>query len=252
VAAERLQKILARAGVASRRAAERLVSAGRVRVNGRIVSELGTKADARRDRIEVDGKRVVMEKPVYYLVHKPREMVTTLRDPEGRETIADLLKKVPERVYPVGRLDYHTSGVLLVTNDGALADALLHPTRGVPKTYVAKVRGRVEEKELGALRKGVALDDGYKTAPAEVFVLREDARATWLQVSLHEGKNRQIHRMCEAVGLRVGRLARTSFAGLAVEGLRPGEIRPLTAREVEKLRKTYVAADAPSAQRGRR
>jgi len=240
MAAERLQKILARAGVASRRAAETLIVEGRVRVNGRVVTELGSRADPRRDRIDVDNKRVVAEKPVYLLLHKPREVVTTLDDPEGRPTVRELMHGVTERVFPVGRLDFHTSGVLLLTNDGDLADALLKPRKGVPKTYVAKVKGGVDIPELDKLRKGVILDDGDETQPAVVFVIREDKGNTWIQITLTEGKNRQVHRMLEVVGLRVQRLARTSFAGLTVEGLRPGRHRPLTDRELAQLKKLYL------------
>ncbi|MGF1469908.1 MAG: pseudouridine synthase [Sandaracinaceae bacterium] len=240
MAAVRLQKILAHAGVASRRASEALVQAGRVRVNGRVVTELGTRADPHKDKIEVDGRTLAREKPAYYLVHKPREMVTSLGDPEGRTHLGDLLERVPERVYPVGRLDYHTSGALLVTNDGDLTDALLHPRRKVPKVYAAKVRGHLDVPELDRLRNGVELDDGYVTRPAEVFVLREEARHTWIQVTLTEGKNRQIHRMGDAIGHPVLRLVRTSFAGLDTEGLRPGQMRPLRGKEIEKLKKQFL------------
>lgn len=239
MAQERLQKILAHAGVASRRAAEALIAKGEVRINGRVVTELGVRADASRDRVEVSGQRIVAEKPAYYVLNKPREVVTTLKDPEGRASIADLLKRVPERVYPVGRLDYHTSGVLLLTNDGELAQALLHPTRGVPKAYVVKVKGHVPLPKLEALRKGVVLDDGSRTGPAELFVVREEKNNTWLQITITEGKNRQIHRMCEAVNLRLMRLSRVAFAGITAEGLRPGDYRPLTARELMKLDRDY-------------
>ena len=240
MATDRLQKILAHAGIASRRAAETLIKDGHVRVNGKVVTELGTKADSYKDKIEVDGKRIVIEKPVYYLVHKPREMVTTLEDPEGRANLGELLSKMPERVYPVGRLDYHTSGAVLVTNDGELTDALLHPSRKVPKVYAAKVRGHIGVPELDKLRNGVRLDDGYETKAAEVFVIREESKNTWIQLTLHEGKNRQIHRMADAIGHPVQRLARLSFAGLTTDGLRPGESRPLSHKEVEKLEKTYL------------
>ena len=239
---ERLQKILAHAGVASRRSAETLITAGKVRVNGKIVTELGSSADARRDRIEVDGKRVVLEKPVYFILHKPRGVVSTLRDPEGRPSLHELVKNVGARVYPVGRLDFHTSGALLLTNDGELTDALLHPRRDVPKIYVAKVRGMVSIEDLDALRNGVVLDDGQKTKPAEVFVLREEDRNTWLQITLFEGRNRQIHRMGDAVRHPVLRLARLSFAGIPTEGLRPGELRELSGDELEKLKKNYLTA----------
>jgi 23S rRNA pseudouridine2605 synthase len=237
---ERLQKILAHAGVASRRAAEALITAGKVRVNGKIVTELGTTADARRDRIEVDGRRIVLEKPIYLVLHKPRGVVSTLRDPEGRPSLHELVQSIGARVYPVGRLDFHTSGALLLTNDGELTDALLHPRRDVPKIYVAKVRGMVPIEALEALRKGVVLDDGQKTKPAEVFVLREEDRNTWLQITLYEGRNRQIHRMGEAIGHPVLRLARMSFAGIPSEGLRPGEYRELSGDELEKLKKNYL------------
>jgi len=237
---ERLQKIIARAGVASRRAAEKLIQAGRVRVNGRVVRELGVKADAHADRIEVDGKRLVRERPVYYLVHKPREMVTTLDDPEGRAHLGRLLQQIPERVYPVGRLDYHTSGVLLVTNDGYMTDALLHPSKTVPKTYAAKLKGRLDVPELDALRNGVQLDDGYRTQPADVVVMREEKKNTWVRITLREGKNRQIHRMADAIGHPVQRLARLSFAGLTADDLRPGDLRPLKKRELDKLKKHYL------------
>jgi 23S rRNA pseudouridine2605 synthase len=241
MAQERLQKILAGAGVASRRAAERLITAGRVRVNGRKVTELGSKADPQEDRVEVDGKRVVGEKPAYYVMHKPREVVSTMDDPEGRQTVRDLLKKgVSERVFPVGRLDYHTSGALLLTNDGEMADALLRPANRVPKIYAAKVRGHLDEDALGALRNGVELDDGTTTRAAEVFVLREEPRHSWLQLTLTEGKNRQIHRMAEAVGHPVLRLARVSFAGVRTDGLRPGQMRPLKGKEIEKLKKKFL------------
>ena len=237
---ERLQKVLARAGVASRRASEELILAGRVRVNGRIVTELGTKVDPHKDRVEVDGKRLVAEKPVYYIVHKPREMVTTLDDPEGRATIGELLRRIPERVVPVGRLDYHTSGALLVTNDGDMVDSLLRPRSGVPKVYAAKFQGHLDVDELDALRNGVVLDDGYKTKPAEAFVLREERNHTWVQLTLTEGKNRQVHRMGDAIGHRVMRLARQSFAGISIDRLKPGDYRELKRDELQQLKKKFL------------
>jgi len=237
---ERLQKVLARAGVASRRAAERLIVEGHVRVNGRVVRELGTKADPVRDKVELDGRRIVSESPAYYLLHKPREMVTTLSDPEGRTSLAELVKHMPERVYPVGRLDYHTSGVLLLTNDGEMTQALLHPKKKVPKTYIAKFKGELTLKNLQALREGVVLDGGEKTGKAELFVVNVEHGNTWVQVTITEGKNRQVHRMGEAIGHRVMRLARVSFAGLTYEGLRQGQWRPLHASEVAKLKRDFL------------
>jgi 23S rRNA pseudouridine2605 synthase len=236
----RLQKVLAQAGVASRRKAEELIAGGRVRVNGVIVTELGTKVDERRDKIEVNGRRVVAEKPAYYVVHKPRGMVTTMDDPEGRPSIKEILGKIPERVFPVGRLDFHTSGVILATNDGDMAEALSRPRSKVPKTYVAKFTGAVNEETLQALRNGVTLDDGYVTKPANVFVERVEDQVTWLNITITEGKNRQIHRMAEALGHQVFRLVRLEFAGVSAEGLRPGQFRPLQGRELDKLKKHYL------------
>ena len=236
---ERLQKVMARAGVASRRGAEKLITAGRVRVNGKVVTELGTKV-SRSDKVEVDGRRIVAEKLVYYVAHKPRAMVSTLDDPEDRETVAQLCKRIDEAVHPVGRLDYHTSGVLLLTNDGELTEALLRPSSRVPKVYVAKVQGHIGVEELEKLRGGVQLDDGYVTKPAEVVVDRQEDTTTWLRITLHEGKNRQIHRMGEAIGHRVMRLIRRSFAGISTGGLRPGEVRPLKTKELERLQKSFV------------
>lgn len=237
MAAERVQKILARAGFGSRRSCEALITAGRIRVNGLIVRELGVSADARRDRIEVDGRRVVMQPPAYYLLHKPREYVTTLDDPEGRHTVAELFSDLTERVFPVGRLDFHTSGAILLTNDGALAHALLHPSRHVAKTYVAKLSGLVTEEALTRLRAGVVLDDGDAAHVEHVSISRETPSTSWLQIVLSEGKNRQIHRMLEAVGYHVQRLVRTSFAGISVDGVRPGRWRALSDDEVTSLRK---------------
>lgn len=262
---ERLQKVLARGGVASRREAETLITEGRVTVNGEVVRTLGVRVDPTSDRIEVDGRLVEPEPPVYFLFHKPRGVVTTLDDPEGRPSIKDYLSGVSQRVFPVGRLDFHTSGALLLTNDGALANALLHPTKSVAKTYVAKVRGVPTDEQIQRLREGVELapvgdERGVeRTRPAEVEVLRSapsgegttrDDGTTWLEITLREGRNRQIHRMAEAVGLFVMRLARVSFAGITHEGLRAGQLRELTAGEASLLRRTYLGVDEPPA-RGR-
>lgn len=235
---ERLQKIIAQAGVSSRRAAESLITGGHVRVNGRIVTELGTKADPRSDKIEVDGRRLVPELPVYYVIHKPRGVVSTMSDPEGRPTVATLVKALKTRVFPVGRLDFATSGVLLMTNDGELSAALLHPRKSVPKTYVLKVQGAMDQDDLDVWRRGVQLEDGL-TLPAEVHLLRHEEDKTWIEITLREGRNQQIRRMGDATGFRVMRLARTSFAGIGHEGLRPGEMRPLTRDELIALRDAY-------------
>jgi 23S rRNA pseudouridine2605 synthase len=238
MATDRLQKILARAGIASRRASEQLIVGGRVRVNGRVVTELGAKADPRRDRIEVDGSRIVAEAPIYLVLHKPRGVVSTMSDPEGRVSVKDFLKDAGGRVYPVGRLDYATSGVLLATNDGDFADGLLHPSREVPKVYVAKVAGVMRDGDLEAWRKGVRLEDGM-TLPARVKLLRHEGDKTWIELMIREGRNQQIRRMGEATGFRVMRLARTAFAGVTSEGLRPGTWRPLTAEELAALKKEF-------------
>jgi len=238
MATDRLQKILARAGVASRRAAEELISSGRVRVNGRVVSELGAKADARNDKIEVDGKRIVSEQPVYVVLHKPRGVVSTMSDPEGRPTVRELIADVGARVYPIGRLDFATSGVLLVTNEGAFADGLMHPRRAVPKTYVLKVKGTMEERDVERWRRGVKLEDGM-TLPAEASLIRHEEDKTWLELTIREGRNQQIRRMGDATGFRVMRLARTAFAGITSEGLRPGQWRHLTRDELVALKQQF-------------
>ncbi|MBK9263865.1 MAG: rRNA pseudouridine synthase [Polyangiaceae bacterium] len=235
---ERLQKIIARSGLTSRRAAEDLITAGRVRVNGRIITELGAKADPRKDRIEVDGTRLVAEPFVYLVLHKPKNVVSTLRDPEGRPTVGEYVRGVGARVYPIGRLDFATSGVLLMTNDGDFSNGLLHPRGGVPKTYIVKVHGIMDEQDVLVWRKGVELEDG-KTLPADVHVLRHEGDKTWLEVTLREGRNQQIRRMGDATRFPVMRLARTSFAGVTSEGLLPGKWRLLTVDELMEIRKQF-------------
>jgi 23S rRNA pseudouridine2605 synthase len=238
MAQERLQKVMARAGVASRRAAEELISKGRVRVNGVIVTTLGTKVDPRADKVEVDGRRLVAESPLYLMLHKPRGVVSTVHDPEGRPTVRELVASVSERIFPVGRLDYHTSGALILTNDGEFCDALIHPKRDVPKTYVVKVQGDMREADRLQWEEGVTID-GQKTRPAEVFVLRREQGKTWVEVTLYEGRNQQIRRMGEVTGFPVMRLARTAFAGVTTEGLRPGEYRSLAREELAALRERF-------------
>jgi 23S rRNA pseudouridine2605 synthase len=247
---DRLQKIISRAGIASRRAGEEIILAGRVRVNGRVVTELGAKADLYEDNIEVDGRRLIPEAARYLVLHKPRGVVSTLSDPEGRPTVAGLLEGAGTRLYPVGRLDFATSGVLLVTNDGDFANGLLHPRGGVPKTYVVKTRGTMTSDDLERWRTGVELEDG-RTLPAEVSFLRHEDDKTWFEITLREGRNQQIRRMGEATRFPVMRLARTSFAGITSEDLRPGQWRPLTLDELLALREHYgvpkrVRGAAPS------
>ncbi|HEY2513142.1 MAG TPA: pseudouridine synthase [Polyangiaceae bacterium] len=235
---ERLQKILARGGFSSRRAAEQLITEGRVRVNGRVVTELGSKADPQTDKVEVNGVRVVAEKAVYVLIHKPRGVVTTMSDPEGRPTIRELLAPIGTRVYPVGRLDFATSGVLLATNDGAFAEGLMHPKKAVPKTYVVKVHGVMEAADLDRWRAGIRLEDGL-TLPAKASLLRHEGDKTWLELTIREGRNQQIRRMGEATGFPVMRLARVAFAGISAEGMKPGAWRYLTPDELIALKKEY-------------
>ncbi len=234
----RLQKVLARAGVASRRAAEELIKAGRVRVDGQVVTELGTKVDPRARLIEVDGRRVVRETAVYVALHKPRGVVSTMSDPEGRPSVRELLADVPGRVYPVGRLDFNTSGVLVVTNDGDFAEGLMHPRQGVPKTYIVKLQGIMKDEDVDEWRHGIELEDG-KTGPAKVKLLRYEGDKTWLELTITEGRNQQVRRMGDATRFRVMRLARTSFAGITSEGLPPGRWRYLTVDELTALKKDH-------------
>lgn len=232
---ERLQKILSQAGVASRREAEKIITAGRVAVNGAVVTELGTKADSERDRITLDGKPVkVQGTMLYILLYKPVGYMTTLKDPEGRPIVTDLLKGIKERVYPVGRLDYNTEGLLLLTNDGAWANQLMHPRHEVEKEYMVRVRGQVAPTQIRKLAEGVELDDG-RTAPAVVKLVKESDSNTWLSITIHEGKYRQVRRMCEAVSLSVVRLKRSRYGVLDLGELKPGEHRLLTPAEAAHL-----------------
>ncbi len=228
---ERLQKILAQHNVASRRAAEQLILAGRVQVNGQ-VAKLGDKADADDDEILLDGQPLP---PVaglrYVLLYKPAGYITSVKDERGRRTVLDLLQQMPEeRLYPVGRLDYATSGVLLLTNDGELTQALLHPKGEITKVYQCAVRGKVTVDKLRRLAQGVELDDGW-TAPAKARRVND----TVVELAIHEGRNRQVRRMMAAVGLEVVWLKRISFAGLTLLGLKPGQWRELTTSELENL-----------------
>jgi 23S rRNA pseudouridine2605 synthase len=239
MALERLQKILARAGIASRRHAEQLIVSGRVRVNGRVINELGARADSRQDKIEVDGNVAVAESPVYVLLHKPRAVVSTASDPEGRSTVTDLVTGLGARLYPVGRLDFQTSGALLMTNDGEFAAAMLHPSKKVPKKYLAKLEGELTDADVKHWHDGIVLDDGHKTLPADVKIVRAEDGKTWIEIVLREGRNQQIRRMGQATGFEVIRLTRLSFAGIGIDGLRAGGWRLLSSDELRKLRDEY-------------
>lgn len=240
----RLQKVIADAGIASRRAAETIILEGRVRVNGKTVRELGTRVDPHKDRIAVDDRTIQAERTITVLLNKPRGVVCTADDPEGRETVVDLVKKIKARLYPVGRLDFATSGALLLTNDGALAHALTHPKFGVEKTYLLKVSGDVEESVLEKWRQGVDIGD-VVTRPAIVSTVEREENYTWVEVTISEGRNRQIRRMAEATGLDVIKLKRVSFAGLTIEHLKIGQYRHLTARELARLKRDYVNKISP-------
>jgi 23S rRNA pseudouridine2605 synthase len=235
---ERLQKILAASGIASRRKSEQLIAAGRVTVNGQAVTELGTKADAAIDKILVDGKPLEREKFLYFLLHKPKGYVTTASDPEGRPTVLDLMRNIPERIYPVGRLDYASEGLLLMTNDGALAQKLTKAGEHMPKTYLVKVSGKPSEAGLARLRAGITipLDDGrrVKTSPAKIR-LAEDAPNPWYELVLIEGRNRQIRRMFDAIGHHVEKIKRTKLGPLTLD-VPPGKFRALTSREIAQLK----------------
>jgi 23S rRNA pseudouridine2605 synthase len=233
---ERLQKLLARAGLGSRRACEELIAQGRVTVDGE-VARLGRRA-AVDQRVEVDGVVVVVRDDlVYYLLNKPVGQVSTAHDPQGRPTVVDAVPRDP-RVFPVGRLDADTEGLLLLTNDGELTQLLTHPSHGVVKTYLAEVQGVPGASALAALRDGVDLDDGH-TAPAAVRLVQRRHRRAAVEIGIHEGRNRQIRRMCEAVGHPVTRLVRTRIGPVRDDHLRPGEWRPLRRSEVRAL---YEAA----------
>jgi 23S rRNA pseudouridine2605 synthase len=237
--AERLQKIIAAAGIASRRKAEQLITGGLVSVNGQTVTELGSKADPEHDHIRVSGKLLHgPERHVYLLMNKPKGYVTTLRDPERRPTVMDLLHGVGARVYPVGRLDYASEGLLLLTNDGEFANRLMKAASHVPKTYMVKVAGNPPGEGLTRLREGIFIlsDRGkrVKTSPAKIRVIRESANP-WYEVTLIEGKNRQIRRMFEEIGHHVEKIKRVRYGPLELD-VHPGKFRKLTPEEVAKLK----------------
>lgn len=232
---QRLQKILSAAGVASRRKAEELIKEGRVTVNGRTAA-LGESADPETDRIEVDGERVAVRKErLYLMMNKPRGYVTTARDEKGRRTVMDLLPPLPDRIYPVGRLDLNSEGLLLFTNDGAFADFLMHPSNEKTKTYLVRVTGQLEGA-VERLSRPMVLD-GHKIAPAKVRLLKREGDAALLSMTIHEGRYRQVRRMCDMCGLRVVSLKRVEIGGVRLGDLPPGKVRHLTPAELRLLRK---------------
>jgi len=243
---ERIQKILADRGLASRRKAEEWIREGRVTVNGK-VAVIGEKADPERDAVKVDGRRLsAPPEKLYVLFYKPKHVVTTLADPEERTTVLDYFSFLKPRLFPVGRLDYDAEGVILLTNDGELAHQLAHPSHEIPRTYWVKVKGKPEKEELQRLGRGVRLEDGL-TAPCAVKPLSETEGNTWVEMTLREGRNRQVKRMWEKLGYPVLKLKRVGFAGLKLGALQPGQHRLLSPQEVRKLKETASL----SAPRGR-
>lgn len=234
---ERLQKVLAASGVDSRRNCEVLIQSGKVKVNGEVMTQLGCKVDPTEDVIEVNGK--LIHKPAfrYILFYKPKGVITSVKDPQGRKVVLDFLQGVKERVYPVGRLDYDTTGLLLLTNDGELANQITHPSFEIDKVYIATVRGIPTEQKIKKLASGVRLEDGM-TSPGEAHLLSIEAgkKQATIALTIHEGKNRQVRRMCEAIGHPVIKLQRVQLGFLTLGTLKPGEYRNLTSEEVKELK----------------
>jgi 23S rRNA pseudouridine2605 synthase len=238
---KRLQKILSEMGIASRRKAEELILEGRVFVNGRIAG-LGMKADPSKDHIKVDGKLIIRPEPkVYIIFNKPRNVVTSLHDPEGRPTVKDFLKGIKYRVYPVGRLDYDSEGLLLLTNDGDFAHAVLHPSKKISKTYLIKVKGIPEDADVEKLKTGVKLEDGV-TAPAKAKKIRMTENNAWLEMTIHEGRKRQIRRMLERIGHPVLKLKRIRINSIGMGKLETGGHRYLTPEEVNKIKREVLVS----------
>jgi len=233
---ERLQKFLAATGVASRRNSEELIQQGRVKVNGRVVTTLGTKIDPIKDKVHVDGKLLGnKEEPIYLLLNKPKGYITTVKDTHDRKTVMDLIPKRMGRLYPIGRLDAQTSGLLLFTNDGEVTYKLTHPKHEFSKTYRTAVKGKITHEAVKQLEQGVKLEDGL-TAPAKVNVLEIDNDKSLIEITIHEGKNRQVRRMFETVGFPVHNLKRISFSFLDLKGVALGKFRMLTSQEIKKLK----------------
>jgi 23S rRNA pseudouridine2605 synthase len=237
---ERLQKVIAQAGVTSRRKAESLIIEGKVKVNGKIVKELGTKVSA-NDKIEVNEIPVEREQPVYFLFYKPSGVISAVSDDRNRKVVTDFFQHIEQRIFPIGRLDYDTSGIILLTNDGEFANILTHPKHEVDKEYIAKVKGIPEKEKIKQLERGINLEDG-KTAPAKVKVMSVDKRkdTSIVRLIIHEGRNRQVKRMLEAIGHSVKKLKRERFAFLDLRGMNPGDFRELTPKEVNQLRHLAV------------
>ena len=234
---ERLQKRIAKSGVTSRRKAEELIVQGKVRVNQKIVTELGTKV-TEKDKIEVNNIPITEEQKVYYLLYKPRGIITSAKDDKGRKTVLDYFTDIPERIYPVGRLDYDSSGILVLTNDGDFANLLMHPRHKINKVYVAKIKGIPEQKELQSLKKGIRDQNELLKLKSYKVISKDTKQNTMvLQIVLQEGKNRHIRRMMEGLGYPVQKLKREQYGMLNLKGLQPGKYRKLTAKEIDELKK---------------
>jgi len=232
---DRLQKIIAHAGIASRRMAEKMISEGRISVNGKIVTELGTKVDIRKDEIRVDGKLISAEvSRVYLMLNKPKGYLTTLKETRERPIVTDLLEGVPERVFPVGRLDYDSEGLLIMTNDGDFAYRVQHPKFEITKTYLVKIKGRISKEEISMIKNGAKLDDG-EFKPAHVAVGKINPKSSWLELIIHEGRNRIIRRYFDSLGHPVTRLIRVAIGDIHLGDLRQGNFRYLQKKEVERL-----------------
>lgn len=233
---DRLQKVIAQSGITSRRKAEQLILDGKVKVNGKVVTTLGIKVSS-QDKVEVEGIPLEKELPVYYLMYKPRGVISSVKDDKGRKVVTDLLgEEVEQRVFPIGRLDYDTSGILLLTNDGEFANLLMHPSHKIDKVYVAKVKGIPKKSELFQLKKGIKSEkDILKAVKFQIRSVDKKANTAILELTLHEGKNRHVRRMMEGLGFPVTKLKRERYGFLTLDGLRQGEYRALTPKEVKQL-----------------
>ncbi len=231
---ERLQKVMAHAGVASRRKSEEIIAEGRVKVNGVVVTEMGTKVDPAQDTIEVDGEEIEKETKTYLKLHKPRGYVTTVNDPQGRQTVMDLIHGIDKRIYPVGRLDLDSSGLLLLTNDGDLTHKITHPSHELDKEYMVVANGELSQEEINRFKNGIKLEEG-KTSPAKIEMVNQDPKNTTYQVIIHEGMNRQIRRMFDQLGYEVVSLIRVRIGNISLGSLKPGEHRKLSSKELQDL-----------------
>jgi pseudouridine synthase len=236
---ERIQKYLSHAGISSRREAEKLIQEGRVVVNGKRVETLGMKIDPEKDKVKVDNKLVSLTRKIYILLHKPKRYITSLHDPQGRPVVMDLLPELGTKVFPVGRLDYDAEGLILLTNDGDLAQKLQHPLFQISRTYMVKVKGIPTAKDLSSLAKGIKLEDGF-IIPAKVKKIKEATNNSWVEITVREGRNHLVKRMFARIGYPVLKLMRTGFDGLTLGGLPPGHYRSLIPSEVEKLKESLA------------